>query len=100
MMFDCRKDLFIMYGCLSLVEGYSVNEVIETCEKVTGRKDVMESTDRRLGTSERLVASSQKIYEELGWKAEYSLEQIIESAWKWHRGKVKEIQSLLLKECC
>jgi UDP-glucose 4-epimerase len=37
----------------------------------TGRKDGMESTNRRLGTPARLVASSQKIYEELGWKAEY-----------------------------
>ncbi|EZP75239.1 UDP-glucose 4-epimerase [Parageobacillus genomosp. 1] len=30
-----------------------------------------------------------RIYEELGWKAEYSLEQIIESAWKWHSRNVK-----------
>jgi UDP-glucose 4-epimerase len=59
--------------------------VIETCEKVTGRKAVIEYTDRRPGAPARLVASSQKIYEELGWKAEYSLEQIIESAWKWHK---------------
>lgn len=65
--------------------GYSVKEVIETCEKVTGRKAVIEYTDRRPGDPARLVASSQKIYEELGWKAEYSLEQIIESAWKWHQ---------------
>ncbi|WP_245592297.1 hypothetical protein [Ectobacillus panaciterrae] len=31
-----------------------------------------------------LVASSQKIYKELGWKAQYSLEEMIETAWKWH----------------
>ncbi|MBB4075597.1 UDP-glucose 4-epimerase [Anoxybacillus voinovskiensis] len=35
---------------------------------------------RRPGAPARLVASSRKIYEKLGWKAEYSLEQIIESA--------------------
>jgi UDP-glucose 4-epimerase len=64
--------------------GYSVKEVIETCEKVTGRKAVIEYTDRRPGDPVRLVASSQKIYEGLGWKAEYSLEEIIASAWKWH----------------
>ncbi|WP_270583360.1 UDP-glucose 4-epimerase GalE [Bacillus smithii] len=69
--------------------GYSVKEVIETCEKVTGRKAVIEYTDRRPGDPARLVASSQKIYEELGWKAEYSLEQIIESAWKWHSRNTK-----------
>ncbi len=64
--------------------GYSVKDVIETCEKVTGRKAVIEYTDRRPGDPARLVASSQKIYEELGWKAEYSLDEIIASAWKWH----------------
>jgi UDP-glucose 4-epimerase len=52
----------------------------------TGRKAVIESTDRRPGAPARLVASLEKIYyKELGWKAEYSLEQIIESAWKWHK---------------
>jgi UDP-glucose 4-epimerase len=60
--------------------GYSVKE----CEKVTGRKAVIEYTDRRPGEPARLVASSQKIYEELGWKAEYSLEDMIVSTWKWH----------------
>lgn len=69
--------------------GYSVKEVIETCERVTGRKAVIEYTDRRPGDPARLVASSQKIYEELGWKAENSLEEIIASAWKWHSRDVK-----------
>jgi UDP-glucose 4-epimerase len=32
---------------------------------------------------------SQKIDEELGWKSQYSLEPIIESAWKWHSQKVR-----------
>mgnify|MGYP001770526895 FL=1 len=64
--------------------GYSIKEGIETCEKVTGRKAVIEYTDRRAGDPARLVASSQKIYKELGWKAEYSLEDIITSSWKWH----------------
>lgn len=65
--------------------GYSVKEVIETCEKVTGLKANVEMTDRRPGDPARLVASSQKIYDELGWKAERNLEQIITDAWKWHQ---------------
>jgi UDP-glucose 4-epimerase len=44
--------------------GYSVKEMIEMCENVTGRKAVIEYTDRCLSAPERLVASSQKIYEE------------------------------------
>lgn len=65
--------------------GYSVKEVIETCEKVTGRKAVIEYTDRRPGDPAQLIASSEKINQELGWKAEIKLPKIIESAWKWHQ---------------
>jgi len=64
--------------------GYSVKEVIETCEKVTGKQANVIMADRREGDPARLVASSEKIFKELGWKAEYSLEEIIASAWKWH----------------
>lgn len=64
--------------------GYSVKEVIETCEKVTGKKANVIMSERREGDPARLVASSDKIYHELGWKAKYTLEQIISSAWKWH----------------
>ena len=42
--------------------GYSVKEVIETCEKVTGVKANVEMADRRAGDPARLVASSQKIF--------------------------------------
>lgn len=65
--------------------GYSVKEVIEICEYVTGLKANVEMTKRRMGDPAQLVASSNKIYEELGWKAERNLEQIIQSAWKWHQ---------------
>ncbi|WP_223594230.1 UDP-glucose 4-epimerase GalE [Neobacillus bataviensis] len=65
--------------------GYSVKEVIETCEKVTGVKANVEMADRRAGDPARLVASSAKILDELGWKAQRNLEQIIGDAWKWHR---------------
>ncbi|WP_428909875.1 UDP-glucose 4-epimerase GalE [Niallia sp. Krafla_26] len=64
--------------------GYSVKEVIETCEKVTGKKANAILSDRREGDPAQLVASSGKIDRELGWKAQYNLEDIISSAWKWH----------------
>jgi len=64
--------------------GYSVKEVIETCEKVTGKKANVIMSERRAGDPARLVASSEKIFNELGWKAKYSLEDIISTAWKWH----------------
>ncbi|MEH7331209.1 UDP-glucose 4-epimerase GalE [Neobacillus drentensis] len=65
--------------------GYSVKEVIETCEKVTGVKANVEMADRRAGDPARLVASSAKILDELGWKAQRNLEQIIGDAWRWHK---------------
>lgn len=64
--------------------GYSVKEVIETCERVTGKTANAIMADRREGDPARLVASSEKILQELGWKAQYSLEKIISSAWNWH----------------
>ncbi|WML41296.1 UDP-glucose 4-epimerase GalE [Neobacillus sp. OS1-2] len=67
--------------------GYSVKEVIETCEKVTGVKANVEIADRRAGDPARLVASADKIFSELGWKAERNLEKIIADAWKWHRNQ-------------
>ena len=42
--------------------------------------------DRREGDPAILIASSQKAKEVLGWKPEHdSLEEIISSAWKWHK---------------
>ncbi|WP_462410885.1 UDP-glucose 4-epimerase GalE [Neobacillus sp. Marseille-QA0830] len=67
--------------------GYSVKEVIETCEKVTGKQANVEMADRRAGDPARLVASSDKIFSELGWKAERNLEKIIADAWNWHQNQ-------------
>ncbi|PHA01291.1 UDP-glucose 4-epimerase GalE [Bacillus pseudomycoides] len=65
-------------------KGFSVKEVIETCERVTEKKANVVYTERRAGDPAQLIASSAKIYDELGWKAKYSLEEMIQTAWKWH----------------
>ncbi len=66
--------------------GYSVREVIETVKKVTGRKVVAIDSPRRPGDPARLVATSQKIKEELGWIPRYpDLETIVKTAYHWHR---------------
>ena len=64
--------------------GYSVKEIIDVCERVSGKSAVVEYVDRRPGDPAELVASSEKIYKSLGWKPNFQLEKIIESAWKWH----------------
>jgi UDP-glucose 4-epimerase len=66
--------------------GFSVLEVIETVERVTGHSVPREDAARRPGDPARLVASSERIRHELGWHPEYSsLEAIIQTAWDWHR---------------
>jgi UDP-glucose 4-epimerase len=66
--------------------GSSVREVIAACRKITGRKIDTIEQPRRPGDPARLIASSEKIKNELGWRPHFqSLDAIIESAWKWHQ---------------
>ncbi|MFY0761458.1 UDP-glucose 4-epimerase GalE [Metabacillus dongyingensis] len=71
--------------------GYSVKEVIEMCEKVTGKKANVVTGDRRLGDPAKLVTSSDKIHNELGWNTEYSLFEIINTAWEWEKSRVDNL---------
>ena len=67
-------------------KGFSVREVIETARKVTGREIPVVEEQRRPGDPAVLVASSEKIQRELGWKPEHAeLEEIVASAWAWHQ---------------
>jgi UDP-glucose 4-epimerase len=66
--------------------GYSVKQVIETVRKVTGKEVAAVDSPRRLGDPARLVASSQKIKEDLGWSPRYpDLETIVKTAYDWRR---------------
>ena len=65
--------------------GFSVKQVIEVAEKVTGRTIKAVPADRRPGDPAVLVASSEKIRKELHWAPSFpDLETIIQTAWKWH----------------
>jgi UDP-glucose 4-epimerase len=64
--------------------GYSILEVIDTAEHVTGRKIPRKLGPRRPGDPAVLVASKEKLKRVLGWEAAHSsLEEIIQSAWAW-----------------
>ena len=66
--------------------GFSVLEVIDSVRRVTGKEIPVEECPRRDGDPAVLVASSEKIKEELGWRPKFGeLDQIIASAWKWHQ---------------
>lgn len=63
--------------------GYSVEEIIRSAEKITGRSANVVRGERREGDPDCLVASSKKIRNSLGWIPRYSLEEIIQHAWKY-----------------
>ena len=67
-------------------QGFSIREVIESARRVTGHPIPVEEAERRPGDPAVLIASSEKIERELGWKREFDkLDEIVASAWKWHQ---------------
>ena len=71
-------------------KGCSVRAVIETARKVTGHAIPVVESPRRPGDPARLVASSEKIRCELGWKPQHdNMQDILSSAWKWHKSHPK-----------
>jgi len=67
-------------------QGFSVREVIETVRRVTAHAIPAKESPRRPGDPAVLVASSEKIKQELGWKPKYAdLESIVRSAWEWRK---------------
>ncbi|MEE4356139.1 MAG: UDP-glucose 4-epimerase GalE [Desulfococcaceae bacterium] len=66
--------------------GYSVKEVIDMAEKVSGKAIPCEIKPRRAGDPPVLIGSAEKAVRELGWKPEFpDLESIMKTAWDWHR---------------
>jgi UDP-glucose 4-epimerase len=66
-------------------QGFTNLEVVETARRITGHPIPHTIGPRRSGDPAVLVASSDLIRGELGWKPRYpALEQIVESAWEWH----------------
>jgi UDP-glucose 4-epimerase len=71
-------------------DGYSVREVIQMCEKVAGKKIPAIEKPRRPGDPPKLVASAEKAVRELGWKPKFpKLEDIVATAWAWHKKNPK-----------
>lgn len=66
-------------------DGYSVMQIIETAKKVTGCEIPYTVSGRRAGDPAVLIADNRKAKQLLGWSPEYNLEDIISSAWTWHK---------------
>jgi len=73
------------YFNLGTGNGFSVLEVIKSFEKVTGLQLNYEIVDRRPGDIEKIWADTKLANQELGWRAEKSLDDMMASAWKWQK---------------
>lgn len=68
-------------------QGFSVKEIVDSVRKVTGLSIPAKIGERRAGDPAKLVASSEKAREVLGWNpTRTNIEKIIEDAWRWHKG--------------
>lgn len=68
-------------------KGYTVLEVIHTFEKITSISLRYQITSRRPGDVEAIFANNDKARKEIGWIPNYSLDDMVLSAWNWGRKK-------------
>ena len=74
--------------------GFTVRQVIESARRVTGQQIPVEVAPRRPGDPAVLIASSEKIGRELGWKPRHTdLDGIVASAWEWHQRRYLEARA-------
>jgi len=71
---------------LGIGKGYSVKEVLEAANRVTGVEIPVEYGPRRPGDPAILFADARKIHRELGWSPRYTeIDQIVATAWNWFK---------------
>jgi len=73
------------YFNLGIGKGYSNLEVVKQVEKITGKKVEIKIIEKRKGDADALFASNEKVKNALGWQPEYGLDEMIETAYKWHK---------------
>jgi UDP-glucose 4-epimerase len=66
-------------------DGNSVLEIIEKTKQITGKEIPIEIVGRRAGDPAILVADNKKAKNVLGWNPQFGIDEIIETAWKWHQ---------------
>jgi UDP-glucose 4-epimerase len=80
-----RDDASAAYN-LGNNQGFSVRQILETAEQVTGKRIATTIGPRRAGDPAVLVADSKKAMAELGWRPKYQeLATIVRHAWTWEQ---------------
>ena len=64
-------------------KGYSVLDILHAYEKACGKELPYVMDPRRPGDIAACYADPQKAWEEMGWKAQYGIEEMCASSWKW-----------------
>lgn len=82
-----ESDAFSLGDCkaynLGAGRGYSVLEIIQSFEKITGKKINYKFVARRAGDIAENYANPALALKELGWKTEKNLQEMIEDTWRW-----------------
>jgi UDP-glucose 4-epimerase len=74
--------------------GTSVKELIAAIQRASNGAFDVERAPRREGDSPILVADNSKARAVLGWRPQFGLDAIIESAWSWHRAEAEKAQAI------
>ncbi|MDL2297187.1 UDP-glucose 4-epimerase GalE [Bacteroidales bacterium OttesenSCG-928-B11] len=82
-LFDNKNKSNLEVFNLGSGKGVTVLEMINAFEKITGVKLNYALGDRRPGDIPAIYSNSGKAEKELGWRCRHSLDDMIESAWKW-----------------
>ena len=71
--------------------GFSVQEIIESVEKISGKKIRVKKSKRRPGDPPVLIASARKARECLGWRPEYEqIDEIIQTSYEWEKKRMRK----------
>ncbi len=66
--------------------GYSVKEILQSVQRISGVTLNIEYTDRRAGDPPALIADSQALQEKTGWTAQYTeIDEIVKTAFEWEK---------------
>lgn len=85
-----RLDTASVVYNLGSSQGHSVRDVIQSVERVTGRRVPVEFSERRPGDPPVLVASSERIRSETGWQPRFqNLDEIVSTALQWREAHPK-----------
>lgn len=77
-----RIDTYTAYN-LGTGKGYSVLELVETFERISNKRVKKIFASRRQGDVAECWSDSHLAFEELGWSAKYSLEDMLTDSWRW-----------------